>query len=101
MANYNSYDVGSVVSVIGTFKDKAQVVQDPTTVTLKLKDPSGTSFTYTYALAQVIKDSVGVYRKDVDTTLKPGKWLYRWESTGQYQAASDNAFIVRPSPLSP
>lgn len=101
MANYNSYDVGVVVSVIGTFKDKTQVLQDPTTVTLKVKDPSGTSSTYTYAAAQVTRDSLGVYRKDIDTALKPGKWLYRWESTGQYQAAGDNAFIVRPSPLSP
>lgn len=102
MANLNQYDVGMLVSIVGTFKDKSLQLQDPTTVTLKVKDPTASAYTpYTFALGQVIKDSQGLYRKDFDTSTKPGKWLYRWESTGLYQAAADNAFLVKASPLSP
>lgn len=101
MATLNVYDEGQVVTVTATFKDKNKALQDPTTVTLKVQDPTATTPTpYTYAAAQIIKDSQGVYHRDIDTSGKPGKWLVRYESTGQYQTSGDGAFIVRNSPLS-
>lgn len=58
---------------------------DPTTISLAVTDPEGTTTTYTYAAAQITRDSAGVYHKDIPCTLA-GTWLYLWVGTG---AASD------------
>lgn len=54
---------------------------DPTTVSLTVTAPSGTSVTYTYAAAEITKVSTGVYRKDVACT-EDGLWVYVWTGTG-------------------
>lgn len=58
---------------------------DPTTISLAVTDPEGTTTTYTYAAAQITRDSAGVYHKDIPCTLT-GTWLYLWVGTG---AAAD------------
>ena len=52
------------------------VATDPTTVTLAITDPTGTTTTYTYAAAEITKDSTGVYHKDI-TCSSAGVWRDR------------------------
>ena len=63
----------------------AGVPTDPTTITLLVTDPTGTSNTYTFAGGQITRTSAGVYTKDIPCTLA-GTWTYKWTGTS---AASD------------
>jgi hypothetical protein len=94
----NTYDVGSVVEVIGTFKDKNGALVDPTDVIIKYTPPGAAVVTKTFLLGQVTRDSLGVFYFDIDTGTTPGKWKYRFESTG-YKAAGDATFFVSDSPM--
>ena len=91
MAN-NSYDIGDLVRISGAFT-VASAATDPTTVTLKVKDPVNTTTSYTYALAEVTKDSTGNYHKDLSAT-KAGTWYYRWEGTGTCETAGESYYEV-------
>lgn len=58
------------------------VPADPTTVSLVVTDPDGTTNTYTYP-ATITKDSTGVYHKDVDcSSTQRGIWQAVWIGTG-------------------
>jgi hypothetical protein len=67
---------------------------DPTTVTLVMRRPSGTSDTYTYAGGTVTKDGTGSYSKSV-TLDERGIWGWRWVGTGTCQSASEGTVRVR------
>jgi hypothetical protein len=95
MARPNNYDEGDLVRLTAAFT-VASVATDPTTVTLKVKDPSGNVTTYTYALAEVTKDSTGNYHKDI-TIDEPGVWYYRWIGTGTVVAADEARLDVASS----
>jgi len=69
---------------------------DPSTVTLKVEDPSGNIDTYTYALAEITKSSTGNYYKDV-TVDEEGTWKYRWAGTGTVVAADEGELEVTRS----
>jgi hypothetical protein len=69
---------------------------DPTTVTLRLRNPAGTVTTYTYALAEITKDGVGQYSKAV-TFDSAGYWNYRYEGTGTVPATEEATLLVTPS----
>lgn len=91
----NTYDIGDVVRVTGTFT-VASVATDPTTVTLKVEDPSGNLATYTYALSEVTRSGVGVFYRDVSVDEK-GVWQYEWIGTGACATAEEGEFFVRVS----
>lgn len=76
----------------------AGVLTDPTTVTLKVRDPAGTETTYTLAGATVTKASTGVYYRDVALSVA-GRWVFRWLGTGTVPAAVESALDVAPSLL--
>lgn len=93
----NVYDLGDLVRVTTTFTTAAGVAVDPTAVFLAVKNPAGTTTTYTYGIsAGLIKSAAGVYYLDVDANAA-GYWFYRWYSTGTGQAAAQNAFKVNAS----
>lgn len=96
-----AYDVGSLVRVKVAFTDSSGNAQDPTAVYLKTK--SGKTATTVQATTAtnpaIVKDSTGNYHYDIDTTGEPGRWTYRWWSTGTGQAASDSFFDVDFSAL--
>lgn len=83
----DQYFVGNQVRTTCTF-EVSTVKTDPTTITLKIKDPSGNTDTYTYALSQVTKSAAGVYYKDFDLD-EAGYWKVRWEGTGTCKAATE------------
>lgn len=90
----NTYDVGDSVRISSKFT-VLRVAEDPTTVVLKIKKPGATtSIEYSFALSEVVKDSVGNYHVDIAID-KSGRWQYRWEGTGACHAASEGSFMVR------
>ena len=89
---------GDLVPVTAEFLDENDAPVDPTTVALKVMDPSGNVDTYTYALGQVTKSSTGNYYKDVNAD-EEGDWHCWWESTGTGQAAEPTQFTVAPTPF--
>ena len=95
----NTYDLGDLVRITGTFKDEDGAVLDPTTVYFEYKTPAGVVTTLTYGIdGSVIRDSTGVYHCDLDANAS-GEWYCRWYSTGTGQAAEEEVFYVNPTNL--
>jgi len=96
MTDYtNTYDLGDLIRVTGTFTDSASAAQDPTAVKLSFKDPSGNVTTYVYVTdAQLVKSATGIYYVDIDLD-EVGTWWYRFWSTGTGQASGETRLEVR------
>lgn len=54
---------------------------DPSTITLKVVDPTGAATTYAYGGGVVLRDTVGVYYALIALTLA-GTWNYEWLGDG-------------------
>ncbi len=93
---YNIGDVAILYS--GAFTRLSDdVVLDPTTVTVRVKTPSGAERSYVYGTdAGVIRDSLGNFHFDLDLT-ESGDWYYRWIGTGACVAASEATIDVAKS----
>lgn len=92
----NHYDLGDVVELEATFTDDDGELADPTTITLKIKDPSANVTTLTYAAAELTRESMGVYYYNL-TIDEAGMWYYRWISTGTPATAEEACFYCRAS----
>ena len=92
----NVYDQGVQVRVTVTFTNVLGALVDPSTVVLRVGKPGGTVTTYTWAAAQVIHDSPGVFHYDIDTSGGPaGLWEYRFIAAGAAVAEAAGAFYIR------
>lgn len=89
----NVYDEGDLARISAAFT-VAGTATDPTTVTLKVRDPSGNTDTYTYALGLVTKSSTGNYYKDI-TLDEVGRWYYRWAGTGTVVSQEEGYLFVK------
>lgn len=69
-----------LATLTNTFKVSGSPT-DPSTVSLAVTPPSGTTTTYTYAGAQITKSGTGVYTKDVACS-EAGDWVAVWTGTG-------------------
>lgn len=87
---------GTVSDPVGGYRDGTGTLVDPTTVTVKVKTPDGTTTAYTGV--QLTKDGVGLYHLDLDTTALSGEWTFAWSSTGPQTYEYAN-FIVDPAPV--
>jgi hypothetical protein len=110
----NSYVAGSLVRVatytglitnpVFGFRDASGNLADPTVVTLKYRPAGGAVTTAVYPAAPIVKDAVGLYHADVDTTgsapTAPVIWSYSWTGTGAVQGIAQNQFEATP-PLIP
>lgn len=85
------FDKGDLLRVEATFRDLADELVDPATVTFKAKPPSGDVRTEVGA-----QDSEGVYHAEFDLDVA-GSWHLRVESTGIGQAAEEATIRVRKS----
>ena len=95
----NTYDIGDVVRVQGTFTDpdNSDAPLDPSVVKATIRQPNGTTQTYTYVTdVEVTKLSTGVYRLEYTVTAA-GQHNYRWFSTGTGAASDEAYFDVRAS----
>jgi hypothetical protein len=92
----NEYVRGQQVRLTGQPLDINGTPADPSTVAVTVTDPVGTSTIYTYAGAQVVKDSAGNYHYDLTTAgvtdAQLGYWIYAWVTTGTPAAAEKNTF---------
>ena len=98
----NAHQAGDLVRVTAAFTDPADDTPvDPDDVLLDVRKGDGSTATHAFSTspATVVKDSVGNYHADLDTTGLAGTWHYRWYSTGAGQAAEHNVFTVEPSPI--
>jgi hypothetical protein len=90
------FDIGDQVRVSVTFTTTNGGTNiDPSTVTLKIKNPNKQIFQYTYP-SGVNTDSVGIYYKDFEV-LESGRYYYRWEGDGGNPSATESWFIVKES----
>jgi hypothetical protein len=83
---------GSTVTIPGTFR-VGTTLTDPTTVTLRIREPDGTTTSYLFPAAPVIHDSTGEYHADVVVDAS-GLWGWEWVGTGAAAAVDDGTFYV-------
>lgn len=93
MPTFSTYDEGSPVRMVGTFKDINGILVNPTTVIVRVKDPTGA-----VTLPAVENDNPGIYHADIVASI-PGNYYYRFESTGDLVAVADAQINVTPSPV--
>jgi len=93
MSNLTEKDIGDAIRLGTTFL-LGDVPTDPSTISLTVTDPAGAATTYTYAAAQIIRSSAGVYYKDVSLPTA-GEWLYRFIGTGTVESVAQSRFAVR------
>lgn len=91
----NQYYVGSKPRLAADFK-LSGVYTDPSAVTFKMRSPSGTVTTYSYAGGTVTKLTTGQYYVDFEVT-EQGEWWYRFEGTGTVTAAAEAFLVVKES----
>ena len=96
-----AYDVGDAVRVSTStpFQDSAGTVFDPTTVTAKFTDPSGTTTTYVFGTdAELVQNSTGDYQFDVNVDAA-GVWRYRIEgvTSSNNRGAAEGFFTAAAS----
>lgn len=84
---------GGAINLKATFM-VSKVKTDPTTVTLEVQDPGGSTDTYTYAASQITKDATGVYSKLIDLD-QAGWWTYEWQGAGAVKVVDGGKFYVQ------
>lgn len=93
-----SYLLGQSVRLsFETYSDPALTVPaDPTTVAVTVRKPDGTSSTYTWAAAQVVKDSTGKFHYDF-VPATSGHYEAYWQAGGAVVTSFEESFDVRPA----
>jgi hypothetical protein len=88
----------TIVLALTNVKDSSglAITLDPSTVTVKVTDPTPTTTDYTLGAGQVVKDSVGNYHYNLATTGASalGYWVYTWITTGTPAHAEKNVFLL-------
>lgn len=99
----SSYNIGDLVrlktwsSAVPGFTDGNGIIGDPTTITLKVRDPNGIETPYVFGSSAIVKDSVGKYHFDLGPLTVAGRWFYRWIGAGSIVAAAEGSFAVNKS----
>lgn len=89
--------IGDLPVITATFRDTANALADPSTVTVKVLKPSGTVTTYTSPTAEIVNSSTGVWVFTMPTAYdEAGTWtFYVVGAGGDAQAASQIKRKVR------
>jgi hypothetical protein len=89
---------GTVAAPVGGFRDANGNLADPSVIILKYKPGAkAATITVTFPTAPIVKDAVGLYHADIDTTgllIPLDEWTYEWVGTGTIQAAAKAIFEV-------
>lgn len=73
---------GSTVDLLVHFKTIAGVLTDPTTVQIQVKAPNNNETTYVYGTdSEVTRSVIGKFQARITVDM-PGRWFYRWLTTG-------------------
>lgn len=93
----NTYDVGDLVRLRGSFTNSAGTAVDPSSVTLQyrrfLDDPASYT-TLVYGVGSITRVQTGEYLHDLAVNTD-GEWRYRWNGLGANAAAVEESFKVR------
>ena len=82
-----------------TLLDIDAAAADPGVLRLLVRDPSGTTTTYTYAAdAEVVRSALGAFHADLQLAAS-GAWVYRWESDAPNPGAAEGTVTVTRSAL--
>lgn len=100
MSKAREYMIGSLLRVATTFTDVDGDAVNPSGVRLIFKNPAGNLTTWVYGDSPdvILNGTTKEYSAQIPLTMD-GTWYYRWESSGNYQAAAERMFIVLPSQL--
>jgi len=88
----SNYVVGTQLRLIATFTDVNGNLVDPTSVTLYVKDPTGSVST----IGNVIRQSIGVYYFDY-SFVTSGVFHYRYVGAGAVVAANEGTISIKKS----
>ena len=90
------YDIGDQVRLSLAIVNSSAVATDPTTLSLIIKPALLAAVTYTYALAEITKDSTGNYHKDYTVLTGSGDMVYyKWTAAGTAIGVAQGSFGVR------
>lgn len=99
MAVGGSYTIGNGVRLSAQFYN-GTTLTDPTEVRCRIIDPTGAETVRIWPSGVgITRDATGTFHADVTPTIA-GIWHYRWQSSGQLDAANEGAFTVPASPFS-
>lgn len=87
-----TYDIGDLVILTASWQNESGVYVDPTTVTLKIQDPTGSTTNHAYGTSNITKTATGRYRFEYKPTTR-GNFVYRWEGTGTATATGQSSFF--------
>jgi hypothetical protein len=97
MAHINVYNQGDLIRTRALFTTADGIPADPTTVTVKIKDPAKAITSKVYDTdPEVVKLGTGSYQYDhlIDQS---GRWYYSWIGTGTVQVSAQQSFVIRRS----
>lgn len=81
------YDVGDLVRIVASFVGTDGVTPgNPSLITVQVMDPRGSVAAHAFGSGSVVKVGSAAYAHDF-TIDRPGSWFYRFEGTGNVQAA--------------
>lgn len=87
------YDVGDDIQLEATFTDATDQLTDPTSITLELVCPDGS--TITYAKVDLTNPSLGVWRRIYTVANGWGVYKVTWTGTGGFAIVEQDSFRVR------
>lgn len=93
----NAHDKGDQVRLSVSFTDANGAAANPSSVTLKYRNPAGA--VTTIAHGSLVNTPTGTFSYDL-TVDQAGVWAYRFEAAGNFIGAEEDEFLVRSSRLS-
>lgn len=92
-----SVDPGTAVLLKITIKNSLKQLVDPTELVLQIQAPdNGAITTYTYSLAEITRESIGLFSKEVVRNPE-GTHQYRWIASGAVVVEKGSWIYVRES----
>jgi hypothetical protein len=91
-----NWQVGDTYPATVTFRDATGALADPTSLTLKVRNPAGTITTAVYPASPVARLSLGSYRADISLTTT-GMWVIEFDAADLPQVEGVQVF-VGPAP---
>lgn len=89
--------IGNGVTSTQEFKNNAGTLTDPTTISVTIRQPSGTKTTYIYNTnPEVVRDSAGTYTISFVPD-SAGPWGIYWLGTGTVPRATEVFVTINPS----
>jgi len=87
------FEIGSDIELAARFEEYDQLI-DPTTVTVRIREPDGTETSYVYNTDdEVERESIGEYVFHLLPTVS-GSYFYRWIASGNITAAGEGFIKV-------